>query len=191
VNHIADEVAGLCGNTCGLDASTIEELARAVERFVEQESGGANAVDSRYLVMLASRALSSLGEEIAACRLLLFGSDLVRPVEWEVTGRAAMWVLDLKRITVEDGAPLEMVLFRSLNIILEALAELWDSSEGSGILGLRHVSLSAAALLGGGARQRDVSSLGREIKAACLKKLEQLGERRRWTSAPQVLDLDI
>lgn len=189
VSHITGEVCDFCGDALGLEGSDVEEIARAVEHFVDVQNID-GAVDANYLIMLASQALQSLGEDRAARRLLLFGTGLVRPAEWVVTGNAAMWVLDLRQITVRDDAPLELVLFNSLTMILDSVAELWDATEGSGVLGLRHVTQSAQALVGDQGKKGHVSALAQEIKDVCARKLAHLGEERCWTSAPHVMDLD-
>lgn len=189
VAHLTGELESVCGEELTIDADNVQELARAVECFVEEEVGG-DAVDSKYLVLLASRALTSLGEGTAAQRMLLFGTGLLKPAEWEVSGSAAMWVLDLRQMTVRDDAGLELVFFGSVNMILEAMAYLWDASEGSGVLGLRHVCLTAASILGDGARDVDVFALAQELRSMCSAKLEQIGQERGWSSLPHVLNLD-
>lgn len=187
VSQIASEVDAVCGDVLG-GAGSVEEVARAVELYLEEYGSG--AVDSTCLVMLASQALSNLGEGKAAHRLLLFGTGLVRPSEWEVTGGEAMWVVDLKQVTMRQDAPLELIFFNCLNLVLDAIAEVWDGSGGSGILGLRHVSAAASALLNT-SKKRDLAAFAKEIKAACVCRLEQLGGQRNWSSTPVVMDLDV
>lgn len=190
VSHIAAEIDA-CGGTEWLAKSeNVEELAKAIEHFLE-EHGQESVVDSRYLVMLAARALSSVGEENVARRLLVYGTGLVMPAEWEVTGGEAVWVLDLRQITVRDDAPLELVFFGSLNIILETIAEVWDGTEGDGTLGLRHVCSAVGSLMGGGGSKKKASALGDEIRSLCRRKLEQVGQERNWKQTPQVMDLDV
>ena len=187
VAHIASEVGAVCGGVLS-GPESVEEMARAVEQFLEQ-TGAGEAVDANYLVMLASQALSSLGENGAARRLLLFGSGLVRPSEWEVSGDRAMWVLDLKQIAVREDAALELILFNSLNMILDAIADVWDASRGDGVLGLRHVCQSATLLLGAPTAPQ-VARLSEEIKTACVRRLERLESARGWSRHPDVMDLD-
>ena len=189
VSHITAEIDA-CGGTEWLaKTETVEELGKAIEHFLQQQGHG-EAVDSRYLVMLAARALSSVGEGTAARRLLLYGTGLVVPSEWEVTGGEAVWVLDLRQITVRDDAPLELVFFGSLNIILETIAEVWDKARGNGTLGLRHVCSAVNALTGGAGNKKQALALGDEIRNLCRRKLDQIGQERNWEQTPQVMDLD-
>ena len=69
VSHITAQIDAYGGAGWLAKTEAVEELAKAIEHFL-QENGGGPAVDSRYLVMLAARALSSIGEGNAARRLL-------------------------------------------------------------------------------------------------------------------------
>ena len=65
--------------------------------------------------MLASQALRSIGHGATARRLLVFGTGLVRPAEWEISAGDSMWVLDLKQITVRSDASLELIFFGNIH----------------------------------------------------------------------------
>ena len=190
VSHITDGLADLYGKHFPLSSWSVEELARAVERFLEQE-GNRGVVDSTRLVLLASRALSSIGEERTARRFVLFGTGLVRPSEWEVTYGEEMWVLDLKQMTVRDDAALELLFFAGLRVILESVADVWDESGGSGVLGLRHVCAAASAVMGDSGDREKVLALSAEIKDLCGRKLRQVGRERGWKDVPQLMNLDM
>jgi len=190
VSHIESVIAENCGDVLALDDGQSSELAKAVASFLEEYQDSGSYVDSGYLVMLASRALTSLGERRAAHRLLVFGSGLVHPSEWEVTGGEEVWTLDLRQITVRNDAALELIFFAGLNIVLAAIADVWDPSDGRGILGLRHVCGTASALLGGG-KPGAVSALADEIRIVCEAKLSQVHGERRWRHVPKVMNLDL
>lgn len=168
----------------------VEELSRAVEIYLSEHNSSLNS-DDRCVVMLSSQALSSLGETAAARKMLVFGTGLIRPAVWEVSGESSMWVLDLRQMTVPSGSALEMVLFRSLSVILESIADVWDPSEGVGSLGLRHVCQTAAGLLNRGARTKEARDLADEIRERCDSLLADIASRRAWTATPQVLNLDM
>lgn len=190
VSYITAGITMVCGENVPVDSCTIKELARAVESFLQQECDCSFA-DSKYLVMLASHALSSIGERHVARRLLVFGTGLVRPAQWEVTGEEAIWVLDLKQMTVRDDGFLELVFFNSLNIILESIADVWDESSGQGVLGLRHVYSTSLALLGCSRKKREAMALAEEIKTLCSGKLGEIRDERGWKDSPLVMNLDI
>lgn len=190
VSELTSEIEAVCGAEMPLSEDQVLELARAVAAFIENECRGVYR-DSDSLMLLASRALASLGARQVARRLVITGTGLVRPSEWEVTGQDAMWVLDLRQITLQKGAPLELVFFHCLRLILESMAEVWDSTKGAGVLGLRHVTMSAASFLGGEKSRKEVEELGREIKEACRARLDAIRKERGWDGVPFVMDLDI
>lgn len=188
--QISAQVSELGGLELLGDPGGLEEVARAVECFLER-NGGDGSVESRHVLMLASQALSSVGEGAAARRLLVFGTGLVRPSEWEVVAGDRMWVLDLRQMTVRADDSLEMVFFGSLNIVLEAMADIWDETGGEGVLGLRNVCAAACALLGSDACRKRVDALVDEIHNAARTKLNHLGALRGWDEIPQVMNLDL
>jgi len=163
-------------------------VAHAVEFFLG-DGKTAFVVDSDHLLLLASRALGSLGHGQQARRLVLVGSGLVQPAEWEVSGSEAVWTVDLKRITVVDAPNLEIMFFAGLRMVLESMADVWDEPSGSGVLGLRHVCQVATALVG--PEKRDRQRFAEEIVATSSGLLDQIGRRRSWTSVPRVMNLDV
>lgn len=187
--HLSAEMASWCGEIELPGGGTIDELAAAVASYI-QESSTSDAVSSAYLVMLSSRALTSIGEHRAAQRVLVHGTGLVRPAQWEVTGEDSMWVLDLKQITMLAEASLELVLFQSLNLIVETLADVWNDTSGRGVLGLRHVSSAAARLLGS-AGDRRLEEMAREIRGVCEDRLRRIADERGWVETPAIMDLDL
>jgi hypothetical protein len=189
-SYIMDELGEVCGRDLVVNPSNVEELARAIESFLKH-NGNPSVIDSKYLVMLASRALSSIGEKQAAQRLLLFGTGLIKPAEWEITSGKSMWVLDLKQMTVKNDVFLELIFLNSLHIILESIADIWDESDGHGVLGLRNVCCVGSSLLGAPGKTRKLSSLAGEIKRLCDRKLEQIGDARGWSEFPHVMNLDM
>jgi hypothetical protein len=190
VSDLTAEIEALCGADMPLSEDQVLELARAVAAFIENECSGVYR-DPESLMMLASRALASLGARQVARRLIIKGTGLLRPSEWEVTGEEAMWVLDLRQITLQHGAPLELVFFHCLRLVLESMGEVWDATKGAGVLGLRHVTMSAASLLGGGRSGKDVDKLATEIKDVCRARLGLIRKARGWDGTPFVMDLDI
>jgi hypothetical protein len=182
----------MLGETLPLSEAQMEELARAIDLFIgeQQPPAGAAPRDEPYVAMLASRALSSLGEGEVAQRLLVYGTGLVTPALWEVSRGASMWVLDLRRLTVSSEAPLELTLFRCLEVVVTATAEVWDASCGAGLLGLRHVCRTAAELLQRSPHTGEARSLAEELRSQAAAQLETLRRDRGWRCAPDVVNLD-
>lgn len=187
--HVTARIRAAGGEALRLSPEHVQELARAVECFLQEQCAG-EYVDQNCLVALASQVLSALGEGVAARRVYLFGTGLVRPAEWVATGNRSMWILDLKEMTVREDASLEMIFFSGLSAALESIADVWDEASGEGVLGLRHVCSTAGALLGG-RNKKAVSALVRETVERSRAKLQQIAADRGWREAPGVLNLDL
>jgi hypothetical protein len=187
--HIVSQIESVCGVDLMVDPANVDNIARAVEMFLEQKNGD-GAVESKYLVLLASKALHSVGEEQAARRMLLFGTGLVKPSEWEFSAGSEMWVLDLKQMTIKTDAFIELVFFNSLNVVLESTADIWDNSQGHGVLGLQHVCSVATALFGAAAKKKE-EAIADEIKSLCVRKLDSLRQQRGWRETPRITNLDL
>ena len=184
---IAEEIAVACGGE-SLHPEHVREVARGVATYLQQRTlSGALTSD---LAVLESRALYSIGERGLARRLLVFGSGLVRPSEWTVTGDCTLWILDLKRLTLREDDRFELALFASLGVVLDEIAGVWDSSGGAGLLGLRHVREAATAVLGKPANRRRTGRLCGEVRLVCERKLEDLRIAHGWRETPAVMILD-
>ena len=190
VAHLKGEFLDLCDDEVLVDESNIDDIARAVEMFITNEME-CSCVNSNDLIMLASRAMASVGDATTARRFLLFGSGMIRPSEWEVTSNDSMWVLDLKQITLSDDSALELTFFNALNVLLDAISDVWDDSDGAGVLGLRHVCSAASAFLGDTPRSKARSIFINEIMDVCEMKLAQIAGKRGWPESPRVMNLDV
>ncbi|MDD5708198.1 MAG: hypothetical protein PHR35_19945 [Kiritimatiellae bacterium] len=184
------EMAESAGEALPLSETQVEELARAVDAFIAQQGGQPDADNAPYVAMLASRALNSLGAGDVAKRLLVYGTGLLRPALWEISLDDAMWVLDLRRLTVASGAPLELTLFRCLDVVVSATADVWDATRGAGMLGLRHVCGVAAEMLNRGLHTPEARRLADDLGAHVAAQLEALRAARCWQQTPEVVNLD-
>lgn len=188
VSHIIHEVENTVGESTELEAHNIEEIAAAVEYFLKQKKTG-DYVDSRYLVVLTSKALSSVGHQEAARHLVIFGTGLVSPQEWEFAGNETLWALDLHKMTLRSSDRFEMIFFNSMVVVLESVADVWDKTSGRGVLALKHVCSVAASIMGG-SNKKAVDGLASEIIRFCSGKLARIGEERGWLHTPRLINLD-
>ena len=186
--RIVEEAGAVYGNGNAAGDLLLWEAANGVAAYVD-ETARCGSTEPRELLRLTSQALDACGENFMARRLLVLGTGLVRPAIWSVTGDTTVWVLDLTPLTRRGRDRLELVFFRSLNVVLETIADLWDASRGNGVLGLNHVSASAAALLGGLAGKRQTVQLAGELCYSCADKLDRLRAQRGWLTAPIVMNL--
>ncbi|MCX7590126.1 MAG: hypothetical protein N2255_00715 [Kiritimatiellae bacterium] len=171
-----------------VDSLVLSEIAAAVEKFV-LERGIDRLFEMQTLFALTSRAMLAVGEHKLAGRVLLFGTGLVQPAVWNVAGDGELWVLDVCRIISPNHEFLELSVLSSLNIILDAMAEVWDRTDGHGTLGLRrtglrHVGAGQTRLVG---QERELAA---QITDHCRWKLEQLSRTREWQTTPVVINLD-
>jgi hypothetical protein len=189
-SRMIDQIASLCGSDLHQAPEKIEDLAWAIDRYLSME-GQSTPVTSRYLTMLTSRALASIGEDRAARKLFIFGLGMAAPSEWTVSRGESMLILDLNRMTLRGDACLEIVFFSSLNMALEAIADFWDEVRGRGILGLRHICSVAAVLLGESHSAAQRENLTREIMDACREKMDQVRRTRGWEAVPDVMSVEL
>ena len=174
-----------------LPPESILEVARGVAAFVDEDLPAGMPLASERLLAMTAQALSALGEKTLARRLLIFGCGLVYPAEWTVGGERTMLILDLKRLTVRREDCLEIVLFRTLGVCLEAIADTWDAARGDGTLGLRHLGQTARAFVAPRRRaHRQVAAFADEVIATCRTHFETLRRQRGWDTVPHVILLD-
>ena len=185
----AAEILACAGKDLKADSESLKEVAQAVAAFLDAH-GRQSGNNSQVLLMLASQALSAIGEGKAARRLYLFGSGMVRPAEWVVTGNDKVWELDLKRMTVRQDDRLELTFFNGLMTVLDAIADVWDETGGQGVLGLRHVCAAADSFLGK-LHTSGRLSMTAEIIARCQHKLSNMARQRGWPTTPRVMSLDL
>lgn len=190
VAQVLHEIDTFCDGPHRLDRDTVYELGLAVEEYLSDRNPD-ETVAARDVTLLASCALASIGETVAARRLVILGSGLVKPTRWEVTGQDSVWILDLKEIAPKQQPCLEMFFLKCLNLVFDSIADVWDTTGGKGTLGLRHVCASACVLLGETGSRKEVVAITSEIKGFCRDKLRQLARHRGWTTVPDVLNLDI
>ena len=189
--HLEAEIGEACTGSGMPDQLTIDGIAHAIEFLMGNGDETGTMIQSDYLKGLASQALVSLGHTGAARSLVLFGTGMLRPASWEVSGEKDMWILDLKEMTVRADASIELVFFAGLNMVIDSVSDLWDPTGGAGVLGLRHVCETARALLGDNCRKRAANDLGDEIIDACSVRLEKAAAARSWIECPDVINLDL
>ena len=191
--HLVLEIAAAYGDAA---PDHLEEVAQAVAAYATERQKEF-AVSSEYMTFLVSRALRAIGEgrdvgsfrgspavEVAAqfrdvppALWSAFSSRLVRPSRWLVDDGKVIWVLDLSRLRLDAELGLELAFHQAIRSILYAVAEIWDQTAGTGVLGLRGVVQSGHSV-------SDVQTLCRDL-------LQRIGSERGWVFEPQVLNLDV
>ncbi len=167
---------------------SVDALSESLSAYLEQSSDRAGFfVEDGKLLLLASKALQSVGERKAATRMLLLGSGFARPVSWVVTAHDAGWTLDVSRMTQDHVVGLEMAFFSCLHAALEALAEEWNQANGQVTVVLRGAEEAGRALLGCPVASRRVQAFVDEVELACRQKVAQLAAQYGWQAVPRLL----
>ena len=178
------------GKITRLKDTDMEAMAATVQRVMEE--CGEDVSDKERVVELSAYTLDALGDDPAARRLLVFGSGLVKASLWEFSGEDPLWTLDLQKLVVNSGVQIELAIFKSLSLVLETIADVWDASSGRGGMGLKHVLSTAERMYGevDGRHKKRNQDFAREVLDRCRMKLADLATARGWTSIPAVLSLD-
>ncbi len=187
--HVREVIAAHGGDAMPPDWA--DEVSKAVSAYVEDGTSAGIYVDSDALVLLTSRAMSSVGQKDAAQRVLVFGCGVVTPSTWELLGSGTTWTLDFGRLTgPASDASLELVFFGSLQAVLASIAEVWDETAGAGTLALRHARAAASSVVGKH-KGPGIQAFVEEIRHTCLAKLHQLAGKRTWQTVPDLLLLEV
>lgn len=171
---------------------------------------GLHAAELRLLV---ARAFCAVGEEDLACRVLesmdaqrrhvsrwlevlgelhhfpdllpYFSRGIIRPADWAGARHDRMWTLDFDRLSLNESERHEMMLHRSVRLILEKMFLFWDATEGEGVLGLRGLpSLTGEETAVRAESPNDLLHYIEDLFA-------QQKERRGWSSTPVLLNLEL
>jgi len=192
VEHLAVEITQSNNQTAtNLTPHMVREVAHGIAAYLDDNHPDGVRIESGQLLGLTSRALLAVGESGAARRVLLFGGGMARCTAWTVVGGEPMIVLDLGRFATGDSALLELSLIRTLDIVLDSVADLWDAAGGAGWLGLRNFR----SIMAGGGRNRRADrkrhrALSAELIARCEQRLAHLRVARAWSATPQIMNLD-
>ena len=180
------EIEASIGEGALLDDVHIDAVASAVEQAMADY--GEKAASAGRVIELSSHALHAVGETLTARRLLVFGGGMVKAAVWEFSGSEPLWILDLRKMIVGTGAPMEMTLFHSLLAIIDTVADVWNAASGNGRLGLRHV-LTTAELLFPRGKPKQRRELSTEILRRAHDRLRHIARRRAWEGVPDVIAL--
>ncbi len=209
--HVVAEILSACPEI-QLHEESLTELAQVVAEFCT-EQGYEQQIPSDFLALALTRALRGIGEGQAAQRLEearassrqdvalldatwpgaidaetwnIFASRLMRPSRWFTGDGQIMWVLDFSRLSQDVDLSIELALLPSLRILLERMADVWDSSGGAGTLGLRE----APAFFSWSGKRKSARRGGIDLAAYCEAVLGKIQEHRGWKAAPRVVRMD-
>lgn len=193
LKHRVRDLLQRCDCDQELPASLVEHVCHALAVYLEDRGHDPGDMPlPPALAALLSRALDAVGASTQARKLLVMSSGLVNPTLWLASGEAGLWVLDLRRLTIDSGrCSLELTLFRCLDATVDAIADVWDHRSGLGALGLQGVARSLAVMLNQPSRSAAVQSLTDEVRLHCRLGLEQNARLRGWAHTPRVMMLEL
>jgi len=168
------------------------------------------------LKLLISRAFCAVGDRAAARRVLesmqphrrhvsrwleilselhhfpellpYFSLGVIRPADWAGARLDRMWTLDFGRLRLSEAERHEMMLYRSIRVILEKMFVFWDAAGGEGILGVK--DLSALNVETGG-REKQTLTTADDLLGYIADLLGRQQAPRKWSAVPSVLNLDL
>ncbi len=197
-----------------VDATLCRDVGEAVGTFLAEHAGfePVSLADIDYMI---ARAIWALGRPEAADAWLAAGGEsraasvaalsALRASAglrlWQAVFAGGLLRQSTSELCVDgqwvfDFAPLrgcmdcvwELGVFAALDVLLDAIACLWDDTQGSGALGLWHVDCIYPGLTGIRRTRRDWPF---ELKARCARRMEQLCLQRNWKTVPKVLLMDL
>lgn len=136
----------------------------------------------------ASRWLEILSELHHFPELLpYFSRGIIRPAEWAGAQLDRMWTLDFGRLTLADSERHEMMLYRSIRVLIEKTFIFWDATDGEGILGLKALS----SLNVGSCEKKQTLTAADDLLEYIADLLKQHQLERKWGAVPTLLNLDL
>lgn len=187
----------------------VESVAMYCRKFHPQ------GLQSSELKLLIARAFCSVGDPAAAARVLesmqphrrhisrwleilselhhfpellpYFSLGVIRPADWAGAQLDRMWTIDFSRLRLTDAERHEMVLYRSIRVLVERMFVFWDATGGAGVLGLKDMS-SMRVDEDGKAR----TPAGQDDFLEYITDLfARQKEQRQWHATPALLSLDL
>ncbi len=191
-DHVAASIAAYCGryHPLGLSRSDLVLLVARAFCAINDRATAARALASmRPHARHAERWLEVLSELHHFPALLpYFSRGIIRPADWAGANLDRMWTLDFGRLAMGEAERHEMVLYRSIRLIIDNMLYFWDATGGEGVLGLK--GLQTLRIDGGAARPADLTETG-ELMDYVAGLLGRQRAVRGWHAVPGLINLDL
>ena len=188
--RILETVPRHCAYATMASQFRVAEAASGVAAYLTDPAGTTNApVDTARLCALLSDALEANGDRLLACRIRSFGDAVVYAGQWHAAPGQPVWILNVGRLIGPGESGMEILLFERLRLTLESFGDVWDSTQGRGILGLRDLRGAVRRLVGGRVRGSRIATMADTIQRFCSDRLEVMRTRRSWQGTPRVMCL--
>ncbi|MAW39788.1 MAG: hypothetical protein CMF27_02540 [Kiritimatiellaceae bacterium] len=195
----------------GICPEDANHIARGVALFCAE--AGFVVLKRADLLLLAAKGLSGLGRHTDAENILMHDQDygpfvrcwlggfeqidsfaslfpffsrgVVAPGRWSGLQNQTMWILDLNRLMVAEEELHEMLVYRSMQLLLERLVVLWDADCGRGVLGIRGHNSEVMQQLFEVPKSKDMAAVVAYVEDV----LERARDSRDWITRPDVMML--
>jgi hypothetical protein len=134
----------------------------------------------------ALAALQRAGYPPALAWLLHLG--VLRPQRWQHAPEAVTWVLDFGKLHHDEFGELALPSHKTLQLVLETAATLWDAHSGAGALALK--GWTAAVPLRCRKKKEAPTLTREEAEAFCRATLARHQTQRNWRTTPRLLRLN-
>jgi len=105
-----------------------------------------------------------------------FSRGIVRPADWAGAQLDRMWTIDFSRLALVESDQHEMLLCKTVRIMLEKIAVFWDATSGEGTVGLKGLNY--------------IESTAEYLLRYSEAILVQQKRERNWIELPKILHLD-
>ena len=201
---ILHSVPGICGQQA-------DHIAAGVALFCAEQ--GFVVLKRADLLLLAAKGLSGIGRDKEAEELLLrdqiygpyvrcwlggfeqidsfaslfpfFSRGVIMPGRWSGLQNQNMWILDLSRLMVLEEELHEIMVYRSIKLLLKQLVVLWDADRGRGVLGIRGIKSEGMQKLFDISQRAGIGTVVAYIEDV----LNRERDSRDWTVRPDVMML--
>ncbi len=117
-----------------------------------------------------------------------FSFGIIRPADWAGARLDRMWTLDFGRLYLSEAERHEMMLYRSIRVILEKIFIFWDAVDGEGILGLKDLS---SLNVDTDRREKQTLTAADDLLEYMADLFRQQQVPRGWSTVPSLLNLDL
>lgn len=191
-----------------------DNLAESISMYCQKFHP--HGVQSTDLNLLAARAFCSVGERAAASHVLesmephrrhverwleilselhhfpqllpYFSLGIIRPADWAGARLDRMWTLDFGPLALTDAERHEMMLYRTIRMLIERMFVFWDATGGEGILGLKN--LAALNVEACDTARHTLTAAG-DLLDYIADLFRQQCAARSWATVPSLLNLDL
>ena len=195
----------------GIRVEEADHIAAAVALFCSEQ--GFVVLKRADLLLLAAKGLSGLGRDKEAEELLVrdhvygpyvrcwlggfeqidffaslfpfFSRGVIAPGRWSGLQNQTMWILDLSRLMVSVEELHEIMVYRSMQLLLKQLVVLWDADRGRGVLGIRGIKSEGMQRLFGISTREGIGAVAAYVEDV----LDRERDSRDWITRPDVMIL--